>query len=62
MQVWRFIMDREVEAPERFAAIQTYRAAMAILRQQAIFVDQLFDSGIVDAQERDTLHECETCA
>ena len=43
---------RAVEAPERFQAIQSYRAAMAILRQQAVFVDELFASGIVNDPER----------
>ncbi len=33
-KVWRFIIEREIEAPARFQAIQTHRAAMAILRQQ----------------------------
>jgi len=33
-----------VEAPERFQAIQSYRATMAVLRHQANFVKQLFDS------------------
>ena len=32
--VWTFIVDREVEAPARFRAIQTYRAATAIAQQQ----------------------------
>lgn len=32
--MWRFIIEREIEAPARFQAIQTHRAAMAILRQQ----------------------------
>lgn len=34
--VWSFIVDREVEAPARFRAIQTYRAATAIAQQQVI--------------------------
>ena len=34
-QAWQFILDREIEAPARFQAIQTQRAAAAILRQQA---------------------------
>jgi len=34
-EVWQFILDREIEAPARFQAIQTQRAAAAILRQQA---------------------------
>ncbi|BDA42347.1 probable Na(+)/H(+) antiporter NhaH at N-terminal half [Coccomyxa sp. Obi] len=54
-QVWRFILEREVEAPERFQAIQSYRATMAVLRQQANFVHQLFDSGVVDDIEREEL-------
>ena len=33
-QVWRFILDREVEAPARFCAIQTHRATIAIMHQQ----------------------------
>ena len=57
-QVWRFILEREVEAPERFQAIQSYRATMAVLRQQAKFVKQLFDTGVVDDLERDELLGC----
>ena len=48
-------MDREVEAPERFQAIQTYRATTAVLKQQMAFVKNLYDSGIVDDLERDEL-------
>lgn len=34
-QVWKFILDREVEAPARFCAIQTHRASIAVMYQQA---------------------------
>ena len=44
-QVWKFIINREIEAPSRFKAIQTYRAAMAIFKQQQQFVGQLYTSG-----------------
>ncbi len=37
--VWQFLIDREIEAPERYSAIQSYRAAMAILRQQVHYVE-----------------------
>jgi len=37
--VWQWLMDREVEAPERYSAVQSYRAAMAVLRQQQHFVE-----------------------
>ena len=49
-------MEREVEAPERFQAIQSYRATMAVMRQQRLFVKQLFDSGVVEDTERDELN------
>jgi hypothetical protein len=55
--VWKFLLDREIEAPERFRAIQTYRASMAVLKRQAVFVEQLFDTGVVDEMERDALNE-----
>ena len=58
MQVWRFILEREVEAPERFQAIQSYRATMAVLRQQAMFVEQLFDTGVIDEMEKEELLQC----
>lgn len=35
-RVWKFIIEREIEAPARFQAIQTHRAAMALLRQQVL--------------------------
>lgn len=53
--VWKFIINREIEAPARFQAIQTYRAAMAILRQQQLFVEQLYASGMVDESEKELL-------
>lgn len=28
-RVWKFVIDREIEAPERFRAIQSYRSADA---------------------------------
>ncbi|KAL3155128.1 Son of sevenless 1, variant 2 [Trebouxia sp. C0009 RCD-2024] len=56
-KVWKFIIDREIEAPARFQAIQSYRAAMAILRQQTNFVEQLYSSGMLDEQEQEQLLE-----
>ncbi|EIE21844.1 hypothetical protein COCSUDRAFT_56295 [Coccomyxa subellipsoidea C-169] len=56
-KVWRFIIEREIEAPARFQAIQTHRAAMAILRQQGLFVEQLYHSGMVDEVEKELLSE-----
>lgn len=39
-------------------AIQSYRATMAVLRQQAMFVQQLFDTGVVEDMEREELLTC----
>lgn len=60
VQVWKFIMDREVEAPERFRAIQTYRATMAVLKQQAAFVKSMYNSGVVDDMEEAELLRYQT--
>ncbi|KAK9866895.1 hypothetical protein WJX84_006646 [Apatococcus fuscideae] len=54
-QVFRFIVRREIEAPARFQAVQTYRATMAILKQLSNFVEQLFDSGMIDESEMEQL-------
>ncbi|KAI3423997.1 hypothetical protein D9Q98_009830 [Chlorella vulgaris] len=52
---YKFIIDREIEAPDRFQAIQSYRAAMAVLRQQLTFVHELYESGMVDEGEKDDI-------
>lgn len=54
-QVWAFIMEREIESPERFQAIQSYRATMAVLRQQVHYIEQLRDSGMIDEAEEGML-------
>lgn len=56
-QVWRFILDREVEAPARFCAIQTHRASLAVLFQQVAcnpFVIKLVYSCIIIMSGHDT--------
>ena len=54
-QVWNFIIEREVEAPERFQAIQSYRATMAVLRQQRTFIHSLLNAGVIEEMEHDQL-------
>lgn len=56
-KVWRFIIDREIEAPERFQAIQTYRATMSALLQQMQYVEQLSSSGLLEESEHEMLHD-----
>eukprot|EP00882_Tetradesmus_deserticola_P034034 GHRQ01038931.1.p1 GENE.GHRQ01038931.1~~GHRQ01038931.1.p1 ORF type:complete len:508 (+),score=242.21 GHRQ01038931.1:112-1524(+) len=53
--VAQFLIDREVEAPERYSAVQSYRVAMAVLRQQRLFVESLFESGMLDTAEQSQL-------
>ncbi|WIA16848.1 hypothetical protein OEZ85_013781 [Tetradesmus obliquus] len=53
--VARFLVDREIEAPERYSAVQSYRVAMAVLRQQRLFVESLFESGMLDSAEQSQL-------
>jgi hypothetical protein len=52
-----FLIEREIEAPDRFQAIQSYRAAMAVLRQQMLFVGELFETGMIDESEQHGLHD-----
>ena len=44
-KVWKFIIEREIEAPARFQAIQTHRAVMAILQQQVPLLTCYFHHG-----------------
>ena len=47
VQAWAFIIAREVEAPQRFQAIQSHRAAQAILHQQTQYVSHLLETAVV---------------
>jgi len=51
----KFIMQREIEAPDRFNSIQSYRAAIAVLRRQAAFVQELYETGMLDSNEREKM-------
>ena len=58
--VWSFILDREIESPERFDAIQTFRAKRVIIQSQMGFVDELFDNGLLEENEHEHLrHDLE---
>ena len=50
-QAWAFIIAREVEAPQRFQAIQSHRAAQAILHQQTHYVHHLLETAVVDEDD-----------
>lgn len=51
LQAWAFIIAREVEAPQRFQAIQSHRAAQAILHQQTQYVGHLLETAVVDEDD-----------
>ena len=38
---WAFIVERRIEALEVFQAIQTHRVILALLTQQALFIEEL---------------------
>ena len=50
-----FITDREIEAPDTFRAIQSYRAAVLVLKSMQKFVEDLTVAGVLDEGEKDKL-------
>ena len=42
---WDFVIEKRIEAPETFQAIQTYRAMVTLLTQQRTFVKEM-NSGV----------------
>ena len=44
-------MARELEAPDRFRAIQTHRATLAVLRRQLTTIEHLHEYGMIDDTE-----------
>jgi hypothetical protein len=50
-----FIIDREIEAPDTFRAIQSYRAAISVLKRLQEFISSLLSAGIVNEHEREDL-------
>lgn len=54
-KVWEFIVDRRIESPEGFNAIQTYRCTLALLTQQQMFIDELAEDGVLEEGEGEKL-------
>lgn len=48
---------RHLEAPDRFRAIQTYRAAMAIMAQQRQFIHRVYNNGVLSDAEKLLMEE-----
>jgi hypothetical protein len=46
-----------MEAPDRFRAIQTYRAAMAIISQQRQFIMRMFNAAVLTEAEKEIMEE-----
>jgi hypothetical protein len=51
------IVRRHLQAPDRFRAIQTYRAAMAIMAQQRQFIHRMYNSGVLSDAEKVLMEE-----
>ena len=52
-KVYNFIIDREIEAPAHFEAMQTYRASMAVMKRQLAYIETIYDAGIINDIEKD---------
>ncbi len=50
-KVERFLVARELEAPDRFRAIQTHRAILAVVQRQMQTVKHLHEYGMIDEVE-----------
>lgn len=54
-RVCSFVVDREIEAPAHFEAMQTYRAIMAVLTRQLVFIDSMLHAGVIDDPEKEEM-------
>ena len=54
-RVYRSILDREIEAPAHFEAVQTYRAMMAVTMMQIKHIYSMFRGGIMSSSEFNNL-------
>ena len=50
-------VSRHMEAPDRFRAIQTYRAAMAIIAQQKQLVVRMYNTAVLTKNEQEIMQE-----
>lgn len=46
-----------MEAPDRFRAIQTYRAAMAIIAQQRQLIVRMYNTAVLTENEQEIMEE-----
>ncbi|KAL6751703.1 hypothetical protein V8C86DRAFT_3141915 [Haematococcus lacustris] len=54
---WAYIVDRRIEAPEKFQAIQTYRATVQVLSQQLAFVHEMSHGGMIEEGEEERMKD-----
>lgn len=52
-----FVIDREIEAPDTFRAIQSYRAAVIVLKDMQEYVNNLLEVGVIEDIESDVVLE-----
>lgn len=55
LTLWR--VGRHMEAPDRFRAIQTYRAAMAIIAQQKQLIVRMYNTAVLTENEQEIMQE-----
>jgi hypothetical protein len=54
---YNFVIDREIEAPDTFRAIQSYRAAVIVLKDMQGYVCNLLEVGVIEGSESDIVLE-----
>lgn len=52
-----FIIDREIEAPDTFRAIQSYRGAIIVMKKMQDFIREIHAQGIINERERRFVNE-----
>ncbi|GIM04959.1 hypothetical protein Vretimale_9401, partial [Volvox reticuliferus] len=48
---WAYIIERRIEAPKKFGAVQTHRAVIDVLTQQQAFVREMNEGGMIEESE-----------
>eukprot|EP00798_Chlamydomonas_sp_ICE-L_P011079 gene11079-18688_t len=54
---WGHIVERRIEMPETFQAIQTYRASVSLLSQQKAFILEMSEGGMIEDKESKSIVE-----
>lgn len=54
---YNFIIDKEIEAPDTFRAIQSYRGAIIVMKKMQDFIHQIHAEGIINERESEFVYD-----